>query len=79
MTLAKIPDKKAIFAAPSMMNFLDRYLEGCPAEQQHILIHAHKAHEAIRSMSYLFHDFWKERHIDIVNLCVETGPQNFNQ
>ena len=73
--LASTSDKNAIFAAPSMMDFLDRYLEACPAGQRHLLIHAHEAHEAIRSMSFVFHDFWEERHVRIEDLCMgrETG------
>ena len=73
--LASTPDKKVIFIAPSMMDFLDRYLEACPAGQRHLLIHAHEAHEAIRSMSFVFHDFWEERHVRIEDLCMgrETG------
>ena len=45
VALASISDKKIIFAAPSMMDFLEGYLEACPAEQQHLLIHAHEAHK----------------------------------
>ena len=73
--LASTPDKKVIFIAPSMMDFLDRYLEACPAGQRHLLIHAHEAHEAIRSMSFVFHDFWEERHVRMEDLCMgrETG------
>ena len=73
--LASTSDKNAIFAAPSMMDFLNRYLEACPAGQRHLLIHAHEAHEAIRSMSFVFHDFWEERHVRIEDLCMgrETG------
>ena len=73
--LASTSDKNVIFAAPSMMDFLDRYLEACPAGQRHLLIHAH---EAIRSMSLVFHDFWEERHVSIEDLCMETGPQKVN-
>lgn len=76
--LASTPDKKVIFAAPSMMDFLDRYLEACPAGQRHLLIHAHEAYEAIRSMSFVFHDFWEERHVSIENLCMEAEPQKFD-
>lgn len=76
--LASTSDKKMIFAAPFMMDFLDRYLEACPAGQQHLLIHAHEAHEAIRSMSFLFHDFWEERHVNIEDCCIETAPQKFD-
>ena len=68
--LASTSDKNAIFAAPSMMDFLNRYLEACPAGQRHLLIHAHEAHEAIRSMSFVFHDFWEERHVSIEDLCM---------
>ena len=73
--LASTSDKNAIFAAPSMMDFLNRYLEACPAGQRHLLIHAHEAHEAIRSMSFVFHDFWEERHVRMEDLCMgrETG------
>lgn len=73
--LAKTSDKKMIFVTPSMMDFLDRYLEACPAGQRHLLIHAHEAHEAIRSMSFVFHDFWEERHVRMEDLCMgrETG------
>lgn len=76
--LASTSDKNAIFAAPSMMDFLDRYLEACPAGQRHLLIHMHEAHEAIRSMSFVFHDFWEERHVNIENLCIEAEPQKFD-
>ena len=69
--LASTSDKNVIFAAPSMMDFLDRYLEACPAGQRHLLIHAHEAHEAIRSMSFVFHDFWEERHVRMEDLCME--------
>lgn len=78
VALASTSDKNVIFAAPSMMDFLDRYLEACPAGQRHLLIHAHEAHEAIRSMSLVFHDFWEERHVSIEDLCMETGPQKVN-
>ena len=73
--LASTSDKNAIFAVPSMMDFLNRYLEACPAGQRHLLIYAHEAHEAIRSMSFVFHDFWEERHVRIEDLCMgrETG------
>ena len=73
--LASTSDKNAIFAAPSMMDFLNRYLEACPAGQRHLLIHAHEAHEAIRSMSFVFHDFWEERHVSMEDFCMgrETG------
>ena len=73
--LASTSDKNVIFAAPSMMDFLDRYLKACPAGQRHLLIHAHEAHEAIRSMSFVFHDFWEERHVRMEDLCIgrETG------
>ena len=78
VALASTSDKNVIFAAPSMMDFLDRYLEACPAGQRHLLIHAHEPHEAIRSMSFVFHDFWEERHVSIEDLCMETGPQKVN-
>lgn len=68
--LASTSDKNVIFAAPSMMDFLDKYLEACPAGQRHLLIHAHEAHEAIRSMSFVFHDFWEERHVSMEDLCM---------
>lgn len=68
--LASTSDKKVIFAAPSMMDFLDRYLEACPGGQRHLLIHVHEAHEAIRSMSFVFHDFWEERHVRMEDLCM---------
>ncbi len=68
--LASTSDKNAIFAAPSMMGFLNRYLEACPAKQRHLLIHAHAAHEAIRSMSLVFHDFWEERQVRIEDFCI---------
>ena len=73
--LASTSDKNMIFAAPSMMDFLNRYLEACPAGQRHLLIHAHEAHEAIRSMSFVFHDFWEKRHVRMEDLCMgrETG------
>lgn len=73
--LASTSDKNVIFVAPSMMDFLDRYLEACPAGQRHLLIHAHEAHEAIRSMSFVFHDFWEERHVRMEDFCTgrETG------
>ena len=73
--LASTSDKNAILVVPSMMDFLDRYLEACPAGQRHLLIHMHEAHEAIRSMSFVFHDFWEERHVRIEDLCMgrETG------
>lgn len=73
--LASTSDKNVIFAAPSMMDFLDRYLGACPAGQRHLLIHAHEAHEAIRSMSFVFHDFWEERNVSMEDFCVgrETG------
>lgn len=77
--LASTSDKKMIFAAPSMMDFLDRYLEACSAGQRHLLIHAHEAHEAIRSMSFWFHDFWEERHISIEDCCIESVPQKSDQ
>lgn len=76
--LASTSDKNVIFAAPSMMDFLDRYLEACPGGQRHLLIHAHETHEAIRSMSFVFHDFWEERHVSIADLCMETGPQKLD-
>ena len=69
--LASTSDKNAIFAAPSMMDFLNRYLEACPAGQRHLLIHAHEPHEAICSMSFVFHDFWEERHVRMEDLCME--------
>ena len=68
--LASTSDKNVIFAAPSMMDFLDRYLEACPAGQRHLLIHAHEPHEAIRSMSFVFHDFWEERHVRMEDVCM---------
>ena len=71
--LASTSDKNAIFVVPSMMDFLDRYLEACPAGQRHLLIHiheAHEAHEAIRSMSFVFHDFWEERHVSMEDFCM---------
>ena len=73
--LASTSDKNVIFAAPSMMDFLDRYLEACPAGQRHLLIHVHEPHEAIRSMSFVFHDFWEERHVSMEDFCMgrETG------
>ena len=77
--LASTLDKKMIFAAPSMTDFLNRYLEACPAGQRHLLIHAHEVHEAIRSMSFIFHDFWEERHVSIADCCMESGPQKFDQ
>lgn len=76
--LASTSDKNVIFAAPSMMDFLDRYLEGCPPGQRHLLIHTHEAHEAIRSMSFVFHDFWEERHVSIEDFCMEAKPQKFD-
>lgn len=78
VALASTSDKNVIFATPSMMDFLDRYLEACPAGQRHLLIHMHEAHEAIRSMSFVFHDFWEERHVSIENLCIEAEPQKFD-
>lgn len=75
--LASTSDKNVIFTAPSMMDFLDRYLNACPAGQRHLLIHAHEAHETIRSMSFVFHDFWEERHVRMKDLCMETEPQKF--
>lgn len=77
--LAITSDQKMIFAAPSMVNFLDRYSEACPAGQRHLLIHAHEAHEAIRSMSFWFHDFWEERYVSIEDCCIESVPQKFDQ
>ena len=73
--LASTSDKNVIFAAPSMMDILDRYLKACPAGQRHLLIHAHEPHEAICSMSFVFHDFWEERHVRMEDLCMgrETG------
>lgn len=71
--LAGTPGKKLIFTAPSMTDFLDRYLEACPGGQRHLLIHARGAREAVRSMSFLFHDFWEERQVTIEDLPVEAG------
>ena len=73
--LASSSDRKMIFAVPAMMDFLNRYLEACPIGQRHILIHAREAQEAIRSMSFVFHDFWEERHVSIEDFCPECGPQ----
>lgn len=73
--LADSSDRKMIFAVPAMMDFLDRYLEACPAGQQHLLIYAHEAKEAICSMSFVFYDFWEERHVSIEDFCPECGPQ----
>lgn len=70
-TLAERSAENVIFAAPSMLDFLDRYLEACPAQQRHLLLHVHGAREAIRSMSFVFHDFWEERHVSIEDLCTE--------
>jgi len=71
VALASSHDKKAIFVSPSMMDFLDRYLSACPAGQRHLLIHAHRQKEKIRSMSYLFHDFWEERDVNIEDFFTE--------
>ena len=73
--LASTSDKNVIFAAPSMMDILDRYLKACPAGQRHLLIHAHEPHGAICSMSFVFHDFWEERHVSMEDFCMgrETG------
>ena len=73
--LASTSDKNVIFAAPSMMDILDRYLKACPAGQRHLLVHAHGPHEAICSMSFVFHDFWEERHVSMEDFCMgrETG------
>lgn len=68
--LAEQSAQNVIFAAPSMLDFLDRYLEACPAQQRHLLLHAHAAREAIRSMSFVFHDFWEERHVSIEDLIL---------
>lgn len=73
--LADSSDRKMIFAVPAMMDFLDGYLEACPTDQRHLLIHAREAQEAIRSMSFVFRDFWEERHISIENFCMERKPQ----
>lgn len=62
--LAGSPGKKAIFAAPSMMDFLDRYLAVCPAGQRHLLLCSRKYGD-IPHMSRIFHDFWEERDVDI--------------
>jgi len=62
--LAGSPGKKAIFAAPSMMDFLDRYLAACPAGQRHLLLCSRKYGD-IPHMSRIFHDFWEERDVDI--------------
>ena len=73
--LASSSDRKMIFAVPAMMDFLDRYLEACPTGQCHLLIHAREVQEAIRSMNFVFHDFWEERHVSIKDFCPECGPQ----
>ena len=73
--LARSSDRKMIFVAPAMMDFLDRYLEARPTDHRHSLIHAREVQEAIRSMSFVFHDFWEERHVSIEDFCPECGPQ----
>ena len=73
--LADSSDRKMIFAVPAMMDFLDGYLKACPTDQRHLLIHAREAQEAIRSMSFVFHDFWEERQVSIADCCMGSGPR----
>jgi len=65
--LAESPGQKAIFVRPSMMDFLDRYLEACPAGRRHLLLFSPNYGD-IPYMSRIFHDFWEERGVDMEEL-----------
>jgi len=64
--LADSPRQKAILVRPSMIEFLTRYLEACPAGQQHLLL-CSRQYSDLPYMSRIFHDFWEERDITIGN------------
>jgi len=65
--LANSPGKKVIFVLPSMMGFLNQYLDACPSNQRCLLLQARREGE-LCPMGFPFHDFWEERGVEIVSL-----------
>lgn len=72
-TLAAQSGRTALQVKASSMGYVDRYLDACPAGQQHFLLCAPE-YDRTPNMSMIFHDFWEERKV-AMDVLEASGPE----
>ena len=73
--LAKRPRRDVLFVEPSMQQYLNEYLDACPAGARHLLLYSRRKGNGASLRMSLFMDFWQERGVDIWDLGdVDKAP-----
>ena len=66
--LAERPGRDVLFVEPSMQQYLDEYLDACPAGRRHMLIYCRRKGNGPCLRTSIFMDFWWNRGVDIWDL-----------
>ena len=66
--LADRPGRDVLFVEPSMQQYLDEYLDACPAGRRHMLIYCRRKGNGPCLRTSIFMDFWWNRGVDIWDL-----------
>ena len=66
--LAERPGRDVLFVEPSMQQYLDEYLDACPAGRRYVLIYCRRKGNGPCLRTSIFMDFWWNRGVDIWDL-----------